>query len=675
MYYNTKYEELTDFGLYPEQDLLEAFINVKLSYGYSGDLCSNGSFEYVRFFIDWNNNGNYLDPDEDMGITRVNVHDIPNTPTNCLSNTKPLTYSVYLKIDPDKWFCETPQLVKVRAILSWQHEPTAGDPSYIPVWGNVVDKWVQIAPRPKLMILDKYQLLDEYLLDPYIIKNVPSELPEKPKLYPEDLKKIYATEPVSEFRFSFPKIAQEIGGAQNSKMMDSVQKYQSDYLIALSNTGFEELNTVGLNYDTDELAAQITVKLPSGYSGDLCTDGSMEYVAFWLYIWDEEMNRCFWHYVGTGTVNVHDISTIPPEGLEYALRLPANLGSLKDECSNPVVIKIRGVLSWNYPPSTTNPHAIPWWGNRVDRIIQIKPGENTDGLSIPFISVVGGMAVSSISGNIHSTVPSSIGPGYANGPFVYGGTPANESPFGATVTICGHISNPPNDPPNDSAKIRYKVQYKKVGLGTDWHDLENTFKIWISTWNGFTWTMSSKYQTPSGGWYVYEEDLTPPIQKFVEGNVFGQWATKTAIEGDGLYEIKVIAFNPLTGFSTSNIVSVMIDNTRPDPDISLDMGACSLFNVGDTITGDFTALDDHIWRYSFELLPKPESNSMTITPQSLTYPALIPPGVVTEPFTITTGSTPACGYVVLLHVRDRTIRNNHFNGNYNKASVGFCLLD
>ena len=51
---NTKYEELRCLGFYPEQDMLEAIIDVKLPYGYKGNLCSPGSFEYVRFFVDWN---------------------------------------------------------------------------------------------------------------------------------------------------------------------------------------------------------------------------------------------------------------------------------------------------------------------------------------------------------------------------------------------------------------------------------------------------------------------------------------------------------------------------------------------------------------------------------------------------------------------------------------------
>ena len=61
MKFNTKYEELECLGFYPEQDLLEAIIAVKLPYGYKTDLCHQGSFEYVRFFVDWNNDGDFKD--------------------------------------------------------------------------------------------------------------------------------------------------------------------------------------------------------------------------------------------------------------------------------------------------------------------------------------------------------------------------------------------------------------------------------------------------------------------------------------------------------------------------------------------------------------------------------------------------------------------------------------
>jgi hypothetical protein len=496
-----------------------------------------------------------------------------------------------------------------------------------------------------------------------------ADLQKKISLLPSELKRLYVEKPVSELRFGFSDIAPKIIEAPDA--VKAIVANYADYVIDTSNTQFEKLNTAGLNYDLDELAAQLTVKLPYGYSGDLCSAGSTEYVAFWLYVWDNIEQMCSWKYMGTATVNVHDISSIPGAGLEYAVKLPTNLNNLKNKCSTPVVLKMRAILSWGAPPSPKSPDYMPVWGNRVERNIQLKPNSNgpTSGCE-PFISVVGGMAVESIAGNLQSVIPSTFGAGYANGPSVYGGANALESPFGGWVAICGHISNPPNNPV-EAMKLQYTVQYKKNG-GTTWHNLENNFTIWISEWNGATWNMYSKNQVPVAGTYKYEEDVTLPIQKFVEGNVLGQWYSPNAIEGDGLYYIQVVVYNPATGLTSySNLIAVMIDNTRPEAAISLVAGACSQFYIGDIITGNFKAWDKHIWKYNLVITPYAMA---ALTPLSAVYPALVPYGVINEPFQLNSGVAATCGYVATIKVWDRIIKHNYMQGNYNEAFVGFCLL-
>jgi len=49
---DTVFEELTCVGYNPDRGLLEAVIHVKESSGYSGNDCTPGSFEYIRFFVD-----------------------------------------------------------------------------------------------------------------------------------------------------------------------------------------------------------------------------------------------------------------------------------------------------------------------------------------------------------------------------------------------------------------------------------------------------------------------------------------------------------------------------------------------------------------------------------------------------------------------------------------------
>jgi len=687
---NTKYEELRCIGFYPEQDLLEAIIDVKLPYGYKGDLCSQGSSEYVRFFVDWDGDGDFTDAGEDVGIVSVNVHDIPDGDKVCLDKTKPLSYAVTIKIDPRKIKCTIPNLLKVRAILSWDWQPTAGNPGFTPIWGNVVDKWIQIKPIFTLKEVIKASDLKVLGLEPSIL-DLDIPISKIKELAPVELKEIYKDKDVPEHRFNFTEINTI---AENVKLDPNLMvKYKLDpkfskiiknigaILAEKPNTRYEELHCVGLNYDLDTLVATLTMKLPYGYSGDLCKKGSYEFVAFWAYVWDQIEQMCHWKYLGTSSVNVHDIKNIPAGGLQYAVYLPVDLSSFRDKCSKPKVIKIRAILSWQSPPPSNNPNYNPVWGNKVDALIQIKPGTPvTPGEQIPAIMVVGGMAINKISGNSETTIPSTIGDGYANG------VNALESPFGGVVSICGHISNPPNDP-IDADKLKYKVQYKKSGDPT-WHDITNKFKIYISTWNGINWSQSSKDQIAVGGYYKYEEDFTPPVQRFVDasdysgGSVLADWHTPVP-EGDGLYEIRVLIFKlgapPAPGVPadhvSSNVVKVMIDNTQPNAEISLDAGACTKFKVGDIITGKFTATDIHIWQYSLGIEPA-VPNPPTISPGGETYPLLPVPGRTNEPFTLTTtNATTPCGYVIRLHVWDRTIVNNHMQGNQKGATVGFCLLE
>src|SRR5215471_6428201 len=130
---NTTFEEVTCVGFNPETNVLEAVIQIKLASDYEGDLCSAGSYEYVRFFLDYGSGF------EDVGLAAVNVHDIPISNDCAKKADRPLSYAVSVTVQPKRNWCGTPVLPKARAILSWQTIPTAGDPNYTPVWGNKLD--------------------------------------------------------------------------------------------------------------------------------------------------------------------------------------------------------------------------------------------------------------------------------------------------------------------------------------------------------------------------------------------------------------------------------------------------------------------------------------------------------------------------------------------------------
>ena len=205
--------------------------------------------------------------------------------------------------------------------------------------------------------------------------------------------------------------------------------------------------------------------------------------------------------------------------------------------------------------------------------------------------------------------------------------------------------------------------------------------------------MSHKDQTAPFGYYLYEEDLTPPVQRFVEGDVLAQWHTPV-YEGDGLYEIRVLLYKPgatpapdvPADHVSSNVVKVMIDNKVPDAAVSLDAGPCTKFKVGDSITGKFTAFDKHIYYYTLAVEP-----SVAVAPvidhPGETYPGgetatglpALPAshlnGAANGTFKLDTSKMTPCGYVICLYVWDRTILNNYMQGNQNSASVGLCLLE
>jgi len=700
MILNLKYESLNCLGFYPKDNRLEAIIGIKLPFGYGGNLCGPGSQEYVRFFVDWNNDGDYLDVGEDAGVSGVNVHDIPNIPYPCLTTSKPLSYSVSLVVKPPKYSCPAPYLVKVKAILAWNHEPTAGNPNYHPVWGNVLEKWIQIDPWPIFFIQPDIALMTMEDLKKAEMELKTIEPEEYKALVSEELQALYKGKMVSEMRFDLPKVVEMAAKIKAQPRLKAefakkpeFAKYMKlvDFVVfPKPNVEYEQLTCVGIDYSQSQLKATLIVKRPYGYSGELCkTKGSYEYVAFWAYVKKPLSRVCTWQYCGTSKVNVHDIPGIPPEGLHYAVYKSVDFSSWQDKCEKPVILKVRGKLSWNQEPPTDNPDWLPVYGNTVDAYVQIKPGPKIEpNEQKPFIWSIGRMPVESIDGNVYTTLHSSLGDGYANGPCSGpGGYTAIESPFGARMTISGSISNAP-DNPTEMQKLLYKLQYRKSGAAP-WNTIANSFWIWIrknSVPSGYI------VQTPdSNGFYKFQKDIGPfsPTVE-VQEDVLGYLYTPV-FEGDGLYEIRMVMKNPTTLVEMpSEIIKVMIDNTAPEVDLTLTSGACSLFHKGDLISGTFKATDKHFYYYALTLEPYAPSPGTSFWHKPLaagpifnystnpTYPALAAPGASNGSFELNTATATTvvqCGYIFKVHVWDRTIVNDHLSGHYNARSVGFCLLN
>jgi len=82
----TTYELLRCAGLNPQFDYVEAVVDIKQPTGYSGGICSTGSYEYVRFYADYTNTNVWTD----LGLASVRVHDIPGA--------KPLSYTLRVSV-------------------------------------------------------------------------------------------------------------------------------------------------------------------------------------------------------------------------------------------------------------------------------------------------------------------------------------------------------------------------------------------------------------------------------------------------------------------------------------------------------------------------------------------------------------------------------------------------
>ena len=88
---NVFWEEITCVGYNPQTVTLEAVVAIKQTSGYSGGLCSAGSKEFVRFFV------NYGAGFEDLGYSSFDAHDIRTRE----ASLHPIEYMVRLPL-PDK---------------------------------------------------------------------------------------------------------------------------------------------------------------------------------------------------------------------------------------------------------------------------------------------------------------------------------------------------------------------------------------------------------------------------------------------------------------------------------------------------------------------------------------------------------------------------------------------
>jgi hypothetical protein len=443
-----------------------------------------------------------------------------------------------------------------------------------------------------------------------------------------------------------------------------------------ADVSYEELECLGLDETIPErLVATFRIKRPTGYSGDLCHAGSQEYIAFWA-DWDD---KCEWTYLGTATVNVHDIKEIPKEGLCYSAILTVNLNCRRRPCGKPKIGRVRAVLSWNVPPSTIDPDKLNYYGNRLDAHVQINPGEVCDP-NEPEAKIrnIGGIPVEDIlTASTGMTKPGTTPavvfahhPAFTADEWGLG----RSCPFGGQVKIEGHFWGPVET----GTQYYYRVKVHKIGESySSFTVLADSFLLERAD-SGFD------LQISSGGFFQYKDQADYSDIGLAYWNSAGEnvpWDVQLEI-ATAPNEASIIKWSPW--------YRIQLDNTAPagPPAVPLTMdihitsgaGDCKDFDEGTTaIDGYFIADDAHFgaWSHSTEpnTLATP-SNLPTVSGLASTSPAPAPGG---HNWSLNTDSPihmKPCGYVVRLDIWDLTIVNSFPSShNWNHIETGFCLRE
>lgn len=692
---DTGYEEIGCVSFSPERDRLEATVVIKRPAGYGGDPCGTGSLEWLRFFVDlgagWT----------DAGAAAVRVYDLPVGDDCSGEPDHPYTIAVGVPLSVVRRFCFATQLPRVRAILSWEAEPTAGDPDYVPVWGEVQEDVVQIRPRPLPAHLDVSDLLahvgkidrraiDELLdaaglrahdvvpgpVDPtgIVLPSPGLEEPGRVRHSPRALARLYSernlmrlgeqavddrvAEMAREFvppdRYAFGEVDALLHGPlSQTAAVESILRYQAldiDWksLTALlddgsGDTSYEELECLALDDRAGQLVATFRVKRPTGYSGPPCSAGSTEHVAFWADFDDD----CGFTYLGTVDVAAHDFITMPGDGLSYAAVLAVDLTAHRRPCTEPGLHRVRAVLSWGALPSTTDPDAVPHWGNRLDTHVHVLPGRKYDGTAT--LTIVGGVATDEIDPTTGVT--------RAVAHIAYNGTPLDPRgcPFAGTVTAHG-----PTDPA--LAGRPYRLLVCDVTAGSAPHPVMTTFRVVDNQGH------SSLVTPGTDGWLPWPDWTTNTLGTlgYIATSGDHLWQVLLELAGDGIVRTQVIQLD-----HTLNTTSLDPDNAAHlafDENMAAATG-CGSFTKGMDITGTFDARDTYFRSWQFSLLPK----SLPTTALTTTVGSSASEAPVGSRWTLKTADLEPCGYVLRLTVRDRTVVSSAPSDRHAVIDIGFCL--
>jgi hypothetical protein len=584
------------------------------------------------------------------------VHDIP-AEKDCNGNSVfPIIYVATLKkTTPKTFYCDNPLLPTLRAILSWNSDPPANSPNWLPVWGSVLDCDVQLKPSLKYIVpnIDLSKYLELAVNFPDLSTKQISEItgtdlaqlnpqPQPPGL--ADFVKKSANLKVPASRFAFKSVLNMIKYPTSEiTMMDKIilsdAKINVSQLIdqfgvvvpldtSKANVDYEELECVGLDYNTESLVANIKVKKNVGYSGDLCSAGSKEYISFWIN-WNDP---CEWQYINTVQLNVHDIRMVG-DCICYSVSLPLDATLHRMLCNTPNVVRVRGVLSWNVPPSATDPNKLEFYGNRVDAHIQIKPGVVINpGDVFPIFNIIGGIDVAHVDDVTGLTKPGSF--------FAFNGIGVpTGSPFGGVIVLNG-----PTFP-----GYRYRIKITDLNTGTFIY-ASDSFTV-VGYLPYYPWVQYTTQAVDADGYYHFLDPAKNTL------NVLARFIPGT--EDQFLVEMEV---DTVMGVFSKTI---QMDNTYPVIQIQVDDGGdCTHYTKGQTITGHYYVYDLHISSWGFGSTWGGGASGTSNTPP-------LPGAAFSIP---TPANAYPCGSISLWAI-DKAIVDSQWVGHYLPTSYNICLQE
>jgi hypothetical protein len=709
--YNTTYEQLACLGLNPgtgfeAEGTLEAVIQMNLANGYDSGPCGEGSTEWVRFYVEDGSTWT------DLGVTGVTVY-------NLAGSTLPVSYAVSIDLAQVKKFCNTENVLNVRAILSWEFQPPSNQPDFIPVWGNAVNARVQIAPAffdevPILSLVGSGLLKIDPLVESSV--DLTETLPAK-ALQPlsfANLKTLYAKTKVPAHRYGFAdatKLAAKplenvvsaasalkglkitsnsLGiGAELAGILDEIEELNGD-------TTYEQLTCAGYNPQTRTLEAVISIKLNSGYSGSLCTAGSYEYVSFFGFFGG------VWNALGSAQVNVHDLAAITPGNpVNYAVLRVSNLTS--EACENLTSIPLRAILSWQTIP--TGPDFIPVWGNVFNTSVQPQIGDGIEGENARLLRI-GDVGVIGIQSSVN---PDLTGDCLANPTGVAGDcNNADDSPFGGCIGIEGAFTLNPSGTFNTVTGAvlpgAHPVIYQAFitpPTGPQFQ-LTNQFGIGVFPASApiadpevvILQQAVAPYGPVDGGassavYYTYYESADGQL---VNPRVVAWFAAGGLPEGNYTVEIDGFAwdgsmYQPMSPVSKTFYVynGYIPGGNAPECTLNLTSAAdCGNIAVGDPITGEYSVADEFFGIVTVALTPLSGITMPAVIlsnfnngPQSVVYDGTNTYGT-SGTFTIDTSGLPPCGYTIQLTAWDRALANSCYgpscDGHEGLIARGFCLV-